>query len=127
MRATLHPRLDQLTEIIIGAAFAVSNALGHGFLELVYRNALVEELVAQGLTVEKEKPFSVSYRGRQVGLYTADVVVEETVIVELKAIDGLAAAHRAQLLNYLKASGLPVGLLLNFGTPKLQMRRVILK
>ena len=127
MRADLHPRLDELTERIIGAAFAVSNALGHGFLEVVYRNALVEELAAQGITVQKEKPFSISYRGKQVGFYTADIVVEESVIIELKAVDALAAPHRAQLLNYLKASGLPVGLLFNFGTSKLQMRRVILK
>jgi len=127
MRAQLHPHLDRLTEIIIGSTFAVSNALGHVFLELVYKNSLLEELSAQGLSVQKEKPFPVNYRGRQVGLYTADIVVEEKIIVELKAIDGLIAAHRAQLLNYLKASGLPVGLLLNFGTPKLQMRRVILK
>jgi GxxExxY protein len=126
MRANLHPRLDELTEIIIGAAFAVSNELGHGFLEAVYKNALAEELTAQGLSLTKEKSYPVSYRGKEVGSYIADMVVENTVIVELKAVDSLAPSHRAQLLNYLKASTLPVGLLLNFGTPKLQMKRVIL-
>lgn len=126
MRAELPQRLDQLTEAIIGAAFAVSNALGHGFLESVYKNALVEELTSQGFMVVKEKAYSVLYRDKIVGNYVADIVVEDTVIVELKAIDQLTPTHRAQLLNYLKASSLPVGLLLNFGAAKLQMKRVIL-
>ncbi len=125
MRADIDPRLDSLTERIIGAAFAVSNALGHGFLEIVYRNALFEELVASNLAVAKEKFFPVHYRGKQMGLYTADLVVEDAVIIELKAVETLIQAHTAQLLNYLKASGLPVGLLLNFGKPKLDIRRVI--
>ncbi|MGE5475117.1 MAG: GxxExxY protein [Bacteroidales bacterium] len=126
MRADLPQRLDLLTEAIIGAAFAVSNALGHGFLEIVYQNALVEELACQGFAVAKERPYPVFYRGKTVGNYVADIVVEDSVIVELKAIEQLAPTHRAQLLNYLKASNLPVGLLLNFGTAKLQMKRVIL-
>lgn len=126
MRADLDPQLEVLTERIIGAAFTVSNALGHGFLELVYKNALAEELTVAGLTVAKEKTFPVLYRGKQMGLYTADLVIEDAVIIELKATDILVQAHRAQLLNYLKASGLPVGLLLNFGKPKLEIRRVIL-
>jgi GxxExxY protein len=126
MRADLPQRLDHLTEAIIGAAFAVSNALGHGFLEIVYKNALVEELACQGFTVTKEKQYPVLYRGKTVGNYVADIVVEDSVIVELKAIEQLAPTHRAQLLNYLKAGNLPVGLLLNFGTAKLQIKRVIL-
>jgi len=126
MRADLDPRLETLTERIIGGAFAVSTALGHGFLEAVYQNALMEELTASGLAVAKERSFPVHYRGKQVGIYAADLVVEDAVILELKAVETLVQAHAAQLLNYLKASRLPVGLLLNFGKPKLEMRRVIL-
>ncbi|CUW37316.1 conserved protein of unknown function [Magnetospirillum sp. XM-1] len=126
MLSEAEPGLNALTERIIGAAFAVANALGHGFLEIVYRNALFEELSLTGLAVRKEQPFPVHYRDRQVGLYVADLEVEDRVIVELKTTDGLAQAHAAQVLNYLKASGLPVGLLLNFGRPKLEIRRVVL-
>src|SRR4051812_40336467 len=111
MRADIDPRLDGLTEQIIGAAFAVSNGLGHGFLEIVYKNAL--ELEARGLFVRKEQSFPVYYREVQVGYYVADLVVEGLVIVELKALEGLVQSHAAQVLNYLKASRLPVGLLLN--------------
>ena len=111
MRADLDPQLDALTERIIGAAFTVSNALGYGFLELVYKNALAEELTVSGLSVAKEKSFPVLYRGKQMGLYTADLVIEDAVIIELKAVEVLVQAHRAQLLN--------------FGQPKLEIRRVI--
>ncbi len=125
MRASLDPDLDGLTERIIGAGFAVANGLGHGFLEAVYRNAVVEELRLSGLAVQAEKAFSVHYREKRVGVYVADIVVAEQVIIELKAVAGLTDAHKAQLLNYLRASQLPVGLLMNFGTPRLQWRRVI--
>ncbi|CAA7624303.1 GxxExxY protein [Magnetospirillum sp. UT-4] len=126
MKIDLDASLDRLTEKIIGSAFAVANTLGHGFLEVVYKHALIEELSASGLEARKEVPFPVLYRGTQVGLYVADVVVEGTVIVELKAIEKLTQSNRAQLLNYLKASGLPVGLLLNFGTPHIEVKRVVL-
>jgi GxxExxY protein len=126
MLSEAEPGLNALTERIIGAAFAVANALGHGFLEVVYRNALFEELSLGGISVKKEQAFPVHYRGRQVGLYVADLVVEDRAIVELKAIDGLAQSHAAQVLNYLKASGLPVGLLMNFGRPKIEIRRIVL-
>jgi GxxExxY protein len=125
MRVSLGPELDLLTKKIIGAAYAVSQTLGHGFLEAVYRNALVEELTSAGTTVAKERSFPVRYLGKQVGQYFADLVVGEKVVVELKAVTTLAQAHRLQLLNYLKASGLPVGLLLNFGTPRVEIRRVL--
>jgi len=118
--------LDTLTETVIAAAFAVSNTLGHGFLENIYKNALTEELEVLGLRVAKEKPYPVLYRGKKMGLYVADMVVEDRVIVELKAVDDLTQAHRAQLLNYLKASNIPIGLLFNFGRPKIQIKRVIL-
>src|SRR5437762_9377803 len=102
MRAKIDPRLDALTERVIGAAFAVSNALGHGFLETVYKNALVEELIATGLSVSKEKAFAIHYRNKQIGLYIADIVVENSVIAELKAVHALLPAHAAQVLNYLR-------------------------
>jgi GxxExxY protein len=126
MRVPLEPRVEALTEQVIAAAFAVSNALGHGFLELVYRNALVEELVAHDIHGVIEKAYPVHYRGTVVGRYVADLVVEDTVIVELKAVDALTTAHRSQVLNYLKASGLPVGLLFNFGLPRIQIKRLLL-
>ncbi len=125
MRADIDPGVDTLTEKIIGCAFTVSRGLGHGFLEMVYRNALWLELTANGLDVTKERAFPVLYRGEKVGMYVADLVVDDTVIVELKAIDALAGAHRAQVLNYLKASRLPVGLLLNFGKPRVEVKRII--
>jgi GxxExxY protein len=126
MRVELESSLEELTGRIIGAAFEVSRTLGHGFLEAVYQNALVEELAASGLAVVKEKAFPVHYRGKQVGMYLADIVIENTVIAELKVAQMLIPAHAAQVLNYLRASRLPVGLLFNFGKPKVEFRRVIL-
>jgi len=126
MKAKLDPELDALTEKIIGGAFAVSNALGHGFLEAVYKNALCEELSSRGMNVHKEKQFSIFYNGKHVGLYVADIVADGRVIVELKAVDALTRTHAAQVLNYLKASSIPIGLLMNFGVPRLEMRRIIL-
>ncbi len=126
MRADIDPELDGLTEKIIGAAFKVSRALGHGFLEMVYKNALRLELLSAGLHVVQEKPFPVRYRGEQVGMYVADIVVNDRVIVELKVADTLSAAHSAQVLNYLKASRAPVGLLFNFGKSRVEVKRVIL-
>ena len=125
MRVDLGPEFDALTERIIGAAFAVSNALGHGFLEIVYRNALCEELSSNGLRVAKEKQFAVLYNGKEVGRYAADIVVVDRVIVELKAVERLVQVHGAQVLNYLKAAGLGVGLLLNFGAPQVEIKRII--
>ena len=125
MRADLPAELDALTEKILGAAFTVANTLGNGFLEVIYKNALAEELISLNCRVAAEKPFSVFYRDKLMGTYLTDLVVENQVIVELKAIETLSRAHQAQLLNYLKASKLPVGLLLNFGTPSLQMKRIL--
>jgi GxxExxY protein len=89
MRADINPIIDDLTAKIIGSAFTVSNTLGHGFLENVYKNALIEELSLQGVIAVKEKSFAVQYKGRQVGFYIADIVVADCVIVELKAADRL--------------------------------------
>jgi GxxExxY protein len=117
---------QELTGKILGAAFAVHNDLGAGFLEKVYSNALALELELTGISCEREVPFKVKYRNVVVGDYYADVVVEKRVLVELKECTGLDAVHEAQILNYLKASGIRVGLLMNFGQPKLQCRRFVL-
>lgn len=113
-----------MTEKIIGCAFSVINSLGCGFLEKVYENALAIELNEAGLAVEQQKPIKILYRDVLVGEYVADLLVEGKVLVELKAAQALEDAHHAQCLNYLKATGNPVCLLLNFGRPELQIRRV---
>lgn len=115
-----------LTAEVLGASFEVANTLGHGFAEAVYRRALVLELKSRNLLPREEVPFKVRYKGDVVGQYVADLVVNDVVIVELKAVDTLVEAHTAQLLNYLRASGLRVGLLLNFGTMRLGYKRVLL-
>jgi GxxExxY protein len=116
----------ELTEKILGAAFKVQNTLGVGFLEKVYENALSIELRKCGLAIESQKAFPVRYEGTVVGDYQADLVVAAKVIVECKAVTALDPIYEAQLLNYLKASGLQVGLLVNFGRSKLQYRRLVL-
>ena len=126
MRVRLDDRAEGVTEAIIGSAFEVSNHLGHGFLEIVYRKALVHELRQRGVSTSEEVPFPVAYKDLEVGTYFADIVVEEMVIVELKAVENLSQAHVSQMLNYLKASGLQIGLLFNFAKPKLEFRRVLL-
>ena len=98
---------DQLTKKIIGCAIKVSNTLGIGFLEKVYENAFVLELKRAGLSIEQQKPLSVFYEGEIVGEYLADVVIEGRVIVELKAVQAIDNLHQAQLLNYLRATGIP--------------------
>ena len=117
--------LDQITEKIIGCAQQVSNVLGCGFLEKVYENALVLELRKTGLDVRQQHDAAVYYDAQVVGQYTVDLFVENSVIVELKAVAGLDEVHRAQCLNYLKATGLSVCLLINFGKPRLEVRRIV--
>jgi GxxExxY protein len=114
-----------ISEKIIGCAFTVSNTLGVGFLEKVYQNALVIELRNEGLNVEKEKAITIYYNKQIVGEYYADIIVDEQIIIETKAVQSLNEIHQAQLLNYLKATKLPLGLLINFGTPKIQIKRMI--
>ena len=116
--------LNAITERIIGCAFTVLNTLGCGFLEKVYENALVFELRQIGLSVAQQRPFDVVYKEQVVGQYVADVLVEDSVLVELKAVQALNDVHMAQCLNYLKASGLKVCLLLNFAKPKLEIKRI---
>ncbi len=111
-----------LTEQILAACFQVSNELGAGFVELVYQNALVIVLREKGLQVACEFPLSVSFHGQTIGSFYADLFVEEKVIVELKAVSALTDGHKAQLINYLKATGVDLGLLVNFGNPKVEYR-----
>jgi GxxExxY protein len=113
-----------ITERIVQAFYHVYNVLGYGFLEKVYENALAIELRKRGLGVRQQAPIRVYYEGQQVGEYFADLLVEECVIVELKAAEALADEHHAQLLNYLKATDIEVGLLINFG-PKPEVKRKI--
>ena len=114
----------EITEKILKAAFEVSKELGSGFLESVYKNAMVIALRAKGLKVETERSISVMFRGQQVGQFYADLFVEDKVIVELKAVSALAPEHSAQTINYLKATGIEVGLLVNFGRPKIEYKRL---
>lgn len=116
----LHP---EISREIIGAFFDVYNALGYGFLEVVYRRAMAVALRRRGLHVDQEAPFTVHFAGEPVGDYRADIVVGHRIIVECKSTDRLTATHEAQLLNYLRASGLGAGLLLNFG-PQATFRRL---
>ena len=106
---------QELTKKIIGCAFTVHNTLGAGFLEKVYERALMLELRVSGLVVESQVPLSVIYRDQIVGEYFADLIVEGKVICELKAVDVLKKAHEVQLVNYLVATGIDVGVLINFG------------
>jgi GxxExxY protein len=108
-------KYSELTEKIIKAAYTVHNALGFGFLEKVYQNALAIELKKMGLDIGTESPISVYYEDKIVGQYVADIIVAKKVILELKAVKNLSEAHEVQLVNYLKATGIEVGLLINFG------------
>jgi GxxExxY protein len=115
---------DNVTERIIAAFYKVYNTLGWGFLEKVYQGAMEIELRKHGLAVTPFQKIDVFYEGVRVGEYVADLVVEGCVIIELKAVEAIAPAHEAQLLNYLKATNIDVGLVLNFG-PKPQFRRKV--
>jgi GxxExxY protein len=114
---------EKLTEHIIGCAITVHRALGPGFLESVYQNALVHELRKAGLTAECERKIAVQYDDIIVGDFIADMLVEGQVLIENKAVQTVAPAHEAQLVNYLTATGIEIGLLLNFGAPRLEFKR----
>lgn len=116
-----------LSRKVIHCAQNVSIGLGFGFLEAVYENSLVLELDIAGLMYHKQQELPVYYRDRLVGQYRADFVVEGKLIVELKALSRINGQHEAQVLNYLKASGMTVGLILNFGSPRLGIRRLVWK
>ncbi|MGC9453436.1 MAG: GxxExxY protein [Phycisphaerae bacterium] len=115
-----------LTGRVLQAAFEVSNQLGCGFLENVYENALSAELSSRGMEVSRQVPIRVIYKNQTVGEYRADLIVESQVLVEVKATIEHHKLYVAQTLNYLRATGLGVGLLLNFGRPKLMYRRLVL-
>ena len=114
----------EVTERIIAAFYSVYNTLGYGFLEKVYQNAMEVELPTRGLNIVPQAPLKVYYSGVVVGEYFADILVEGQVILELKAVERLIDIHGTQLVNYLKASGIEIGLVLNFG-PKPQLRRKV--
>jgi len=117
--------LNSITEGIIGCAYAVSNGLGAGFLEKVYENALAHELRKAKLDVGQQYDIRVIYDGVVVGDFVADLLVERNVLVELKAVKALDENHMAQCINYLKATGFSICLLINFGTARIQVKRVV--
>ncbi len=116
--------LNTVSEKIIGAAYKVCNTLGPGFLEKVYENALAHQLKKDGMRIEQQKPIKVHYDNIVVGDYFADLIAEGTVIVELKTARRIEDIHLAQTLNYLKATGLKLGLIINFGKPRVEIKRV---
>jgi GxxExxY protein len=115
----------EITEAIIGAAFEVHSALGYGFLEAVYRNAMAVELRRRGRDALTESRMEVCYKDEVVGTYSADMLVNDTVIVEFKVAEEYRKADEAQLLNELAATGKPVGLLINFGRRKVEFKRLV--
>ena len=118
--------VNALTERVLGCAFSVSNTLGAGFLEGVYERALAIELESNSISFSRQSPLKVLYRDREVGIYVADFIVENRLILEIKAVSKLLGEHQAQLLNYLKAGNFEVGLLINFGRPRLEIKRMAL-
>lgn len=118
--------INDVTYAINGAIFEVNRVLGPGFLEKVYENALLVELKRRGLKAETQLPIQIQYKGQIVGEYIADIVVEDQVIIELKSVDQLQKIHEAQILNYLKATGFKIGLLINFKHPKAEIKRFIM-
>ena len=116
---------NSITEQIIGCSYKVANHLGIGFLEKVYENALCHEIGKSGLTFVQQRPINVIYKGMVVGEYFVDLLVQNEIVVELKAVKSLDASHFAQCMNYLRATGKRVGLLINFGAQKVEIRRVV--
>lgn len=116
--------INKVTEMIIGSAYDIANELGHGFLEKVYENSLCIELKRKGLVVEQQKRITVLYKGDVVGEYIADILINDEIIVELKTIKSIENIHIAQCINYLKATDKKLGLILNFGNPKVEIKRI---
>jgi GxxExxY protein len=118
---------DPQTYAIIGACMAVHGELGHGFLEAVYQEALAIELTERGIRFVREKPLVIRYKGNQLSTrYDADFFCYDSIVLELKALSSLASGHQAQTIHYLKATGCERGLLVNFGAPRLEYKRLIL-
>jgi GxxExxY protein len=116
---------DGVIEAVVGASYEVSNVLGAGFLEKVYERALTRELALRGLGAKSQVSYPVIYKGRCVGEYVADLVVDDAVLVELKCVDRFSNEHVAQCINYLRASNLRLALLINFQKPKVEWKRII--
>ena len=116
---------EDITKRIIGCAYTVANTLGAGFLEKVYENAMVHELRKGQLEVRQQYPVAVYYDGIVAGEYVADLLVERDILVELKAVKALDSIHMAQCMNYLKATGMRVCLLINFGSPRIEVKRIL--
>jgi GxxExxY protein len=117
--------LNEISGTVIGCAYSVSNILGCGFLEKVYENALIHEVLKAQLAVEQQKSLAVIYDGIVVGEYIADMVVENRVLIEVKAVRSLDEVHFTQCMNYLKATRMNLCLLMNFGTPRVTIKRII--
>lgn len=115
----------ELSYQIMAAVFEVYNTLGFGFLEKVYERALLKELCLRNIPVEAQKEIKVFYKGEKVGTYFADLVVNNEILLELKAVESLNNIHKAQVLNYLKATGFKLGLLINFGRERVQYERLV--
>ena len=115
--------LQEITHKIIGCCFDVINELGSGFVESVYKKALLIALQENGLPAEEQVPLNVFFRKQNIGFFIADIIVDKKVLLELKAVKKLLPEHQAQVINYLKATGLEVGLLINFGGSKLEYKR----
>lgn len=113
-----------LSKDILGCCFEIANELGSGFLENVYKNALCIALRQKGIAFVLEQPYEIFFRDQKLGHYIADLVIENSIIIELKCCQNLLAEHQAQLINYLKASGIPIGLLVNFGHSRLEYKRL---
>ena len=125
MNADKRRCLDSLTEQVLAAIFEVSNTLGAGFLEKVHERALLRELALRNIQAKSQAAFKVTYKGHPVGEYFADILVEGVLVIELKCVDRLTNEHTAQCLNYLKASGLTVCLLVNFQNSKVEWKRIV--
>ena len=121
----MNQNLNTITESIIGCAYTVANTLGHGFLEKIYENALDHELSRNGLRVKQQYPIQVMYDGLVVGDYVADPLVNDQILLEIKAVNKIQDAHLAQCLNYLKATGYKICLLINFGKPRVEVKRIV--
>ena len=126
MNTDEHRCPDSLTERVIGAILEVSNVLGAGFLEKVYERALLHELSLRGIRATAQAPLTIRCKDQYIGEYYADLLIEDVLVVELKCVDRLANEHVAQCLNYLRASGRSVCLLVNFQKPKAEWRRIVL-
>jgi GxxExxY protein len=120
-------QLEALVEKVVGAAYEVSNVLGAGFLEKIYERALIEELSFRGVRVKAQAAFPVAYKGKHLGAYSADLVVDDRLLVEVKCVEHFSNEHLAQCINYLKVSRLHLALLINFRHPKVEWRRIVHK